>query len=274
MGQRKLLTLRRFKQIFITTAAISILTFVACGTSQNVEAEVVKGESPYSFFENPSDWTFQYPSGTASGGMLISQITDDFKSKYLSLYRDENGVEYLHFSLDASDQGKSKNGSSVRAELRNLTEWKLTQKASLSYSFYVTSTDFKSAKFTVGQFLMHCTEKPSPLCRIEVENGKITAVVVNYKSDGKTKADGKAHRYDLGDIQQNQEVSIKIAVDNKKLTLYRDGSVKATHIFPESVSSDFKNYFKAGIYYQNRDSPKIFSEVFLRNLKVELENPR
>ncbi len=272
MGQRKLLTVRISWQILIVSVVISTLIFAACGTSKNVEAELGKGENPYSFFENPSDWRLQYPSGTVEGGMLHADITQDFKSKYFSLYQDENGSEYLRFSLDASDQGKSKNGSSVRVELRNYSEWLLTQKASLSYSFYFTSTDFANARFTVGQFLMHCTEKDSPLCRIEVENGKITAVVVNYESDGKTKAD--SYRYDLGDIQQNQEVAIKIAVENKVLSLHRDGQLLITHVFPDGVSNTLKNYFKAGIYYQNRDSPKIFSEVFIRNLKVEVQNLR
>lgn len=217
-----------------------------------------------------SKWVLQYPSGSAEKGMLSSPITQDFKSKYFSIYENESGTKYMRFSLDASDKGKSKNGSSVRAELRHKEEWTLSDSASLSYSFYLTSTDFKTAKFTVGQFLQHCTQKDSPLCRIELENGKITAKVINYESDGVTKADGKTHSYDLGTISQKQEVSIKIQTENKVLSLYRDGSLKATHCFADSVSSNLKNYFKAGIYYQNKDSPKIFSEIFLRDLKTTI----
>ncbi len=216
-----------------------------------------------------SQWVLQYPSGTTEKGMLTASITQDFKSKYFSLYENESGTKYMRFSLDASDKGKSKNGSSVRAELRNLQEWKLSDSASLSYTFYLTSTDFKNAKFTVGQFLQHCTQKDSPLCRIELENGKITAKVTNYESDGVTKADGKTHSYDLGTVSQFQEVSIRIQVENKVLSLYRDGIIQATHIFSDAVSSKLKNYFKAGIYYQNKDSPKIFSEIFIRDLNFE-----
>ncbi|MBQ9909659.1 MAG: polysaccharide lyase family 7 protein [Treponema sp.] len=262
---------------------ISTLLFLFACSNQSSSAEVAnKIETSYCsneelsarksatpLLENISSWLFQYPSGTTEGGMLSSPVTQDFKSKYFSIYENESGTKYMRFSLDASDKGKSKNGSSVRAELRNLQEWTLSDSASLSYTFYLTSTDFKKAKFTVGQFLQHCTKKDSPLCRIELENGKITAKVTNYKSDGVTKADGKTHSYDLGTISQFQEVSIKIQVENKVLSLYRDDTLKATHTFADSVSSKLKNYFKAGIYYQNKDSPKIFSEIFMRDLNVE-----
>ena len=55
------------------------------------------------------------------------------------------------------------------------------------------------------------------------------------------------------------------------MKLYRGGKEYATHIFHEKVESGYKNYYKAGIYYQNKDSPKIFSEVFIRDLKVAIE---
>ena len=114
--------------------------------------------------------------------MLRAPIAEGFKNKYISLYKSEEGKEYIRFSLDASDKGKSTNGSSVRAELRQLKEWDMTEKNILSYTFYVTSTDLTAAKFTVGQFLQHCDEKDSPLCRIELENGAITAKVKNYQT--------------------------------------------------------------------------------------------
>jgi pterin-4a-carbinolamine dehydratase len=262
---------------------ISTLLFLFSWSNQSSSAEVAnKIETSYCsneelsarksatpLLENISFWLFQYPSGTTEEGMLSSPVTQDFKSKYFSIYENESGTKYMRFSLDASDKGKSKNGSSVRAELRHLKEWKLSDSASLSYTFYFTSTDFKNAKFTVGQFLQHCTKKDSPLCRIELENGKITAKVSNYEADGITKADGKTHSYDLGPITQREEVSIKIHVENKVLTLYRDDSLKARHTFPDSVSSTQMNYFKAGIYYQNKNSPKIFSEIFMHDFKTE-----
>ena len=235
-------------------------------TSYCTEEELSARKSAFPLFDDASEWSLQYPSGSVEKGMFSSPITQDFKSKYFSLYENESGTKYMRFSLDASDQGKSKNGSSVRAELRHLKEWKLSESASLSYSFYLTSTDFQNAKFTVGQFLQHCTQKDSPLCRIELENGKITAKVINYESDGVTKSDGKTHSYDLGIIRQKQEVNIRIQVENKVLKLYRDGNLKVTHTFADTVSSELKNYFKAGIYYQNKDSPKIFSEIFMRKL--------
>lgn len=271
------------KNLIKTFVFAAVLSFsgAASGNSASEEnsarnfyysnGEFSKLTGAYSVLDDASDWIFQYPSGTEDGGMLQAKITEDFKSKYFSFYTAENGNQYMRFSLNAGDKGKSKNGSSVRAELRNLNEWDFSKRAELSYSFFLTSTDFAKAKFTVGQFLQHCEKKDSPLCRVEIENGKITAKVVNYKSDGITKADGKSHSYDLGAIGQNQEVSIKISVDGKKLSLFRGGELKAVHIFSDDVSVSRKNYFKAGIYYQNKDSPDIFSEIFMRNLKVSVE---
>lgn len=269
----------------IFTVLILGLIVVSCSTggSENFddreiqtaycsEEELALRKSAYSIIENPESWAFEYPSGTEEGGMLtISNLTEDLKSKYFSLFESENGNNYIRFSLDASDKGKSIHGSSVRSELRNKIYWPMNGKREHSYSFYITSTNFAEARFTVGQFEQVCTEKISPLCRIELENGQITAKIVNYESDGVTKSDGKTHKYSLGTIKQYQEVSIKMSLDGKVLSLYRDNKLKATHTFPNEVSGELENFFKAGIYYQNKDSPKIFSEIFMRDLKVNVE---
>ena len=89
--------------------------------------------------------------------------------------------------------------------------------------------------------------------------------------DGKTTSDNnKTHKYAMGSIKQGQEVSITIEQDKKTLRLYRDGKIMATHTFDAAVESEYENYFKVGAYYQNKDSPKIFSEVFVRNLSVQV----
>lgn len=235
------------------------------------DAELSQRMSGSSALENFGQWMLQYPSGTEEGGMINATVTEKMKNKYFSLYTDSEGKRYVRFSLDAADKGKSKNGSSVRSELRQRNEWRLSGKTSIEYTFFLTSTDFSTARFTVGQFLQKCDRKHSPLCRIEVENGKITAKVADYERDGKTKADGKQHSYSLGSISQKQEATIKIAVDNRVLYLYRDGEQCAMHVFHEKVESGYKNYYKVGIYYQNKDFPNIFSEVFIRDLKVTIQ---
>lgn len=234
------------------------------------ETELSARGSAYRLFENAEEWELQYPSGDELRGMLSHKIEEPFKSRYFSLYKNKNGTEYMRFSLDAGDKGKSTHGSSVRAELRHRNEWTLDGKNALSYTFYATSTDFGTARFTVGQFLQHCTKKDSPLCRIELWNGKIEAVVNNYGPDGTTKSDGKTHRYSLGAIRQGEEISLRIESAAGVLRLFRDGELKAEHTFPQAVSRTQKNYFKAGIYYQNKDSPRIFSEVFMRNLRTDI----
>ena len=233
--------------------------------------ELAQRKSGCSALGKFEQWRFQYPSGSEEKGMIDTALTETFKNKYFSLYERPDGKKYMRFSLDASDKGKSTNGSSVRSELRHLNEWTLADKTSLEYTFYLTSTDFSTAKFTVGQFLQHCEKKDSQLCRIEVEDGQITAKVIDYEKDGITKATGKTFSYSLGSIAQKQEVTIKIAVDTKVMRLYRDGKEYARHTFDEKVESGYKNYYKAGIYYQNKDSPKIFSEVFIRDVKVTIE---
>lgn len=235
------------------------------------DSELALRESPYSLFTDPDSWRLQYPSGNAQTGMYSDFVTESLKSKYFSKYTDSNGTDWIRFSLDASDQGKSPNGSSVRAELAHMADWQMTGKRSLSYTFYMTSTDFAQAKFTVGQFLQECDEKDSPLIRMEITDGKITAVVTNYKKDGRIKADGVTHKYAMGAIEPYQVVSLKIAMNKKELSLYRDNKLIVTHTFPDEVETYYYNYFKAGIYYQNKDSPKIFSEIFMKDLEVVIE---
>ncbi|WP_149554490.1 polysaccharide lyase family 7 protein [Treponema pectinovorum] len=271
-----------FGTLLFSCATNSTENYVAGKSGQNVETaycskeELAARQSAVKLLENADEWFFQYPSGTEKEGMLSAHLAKEhnYKSKYLSLFtspKDAQGntIEYMRFSLDASDKGKSKNGSSVRAELRNTREWKLVGKASLQYKFFVKSTNLETARFTVGQFLQECTIKDSPLCRIEADCGELKAVVVNYLSDGKTKADSKTWKYDLGKIEQGEEIQIKIDLDGKTLQIYRDNEKKVEHIFAAGVSATQKNYFKAGIYYQNKDSPKIFTEVFMRDLKVQ-----
>lgn len=240
-------------------------------TSYCTEEELALRESPCSVFKDPDEWSLQYPSGSADSGMYSHAVTEDYKSKYFSKYTDKDGVSWIRFSLDASDQGKSANGSSVRTELRSGTNWQMIGKNSLSYTFYLTTTDFTEARFTVGQFLQYCDIKQSPLVRIEISAGRITAVVNDYEKDGITKANPTS-RYDLGSISQYQVVSLKIAMDNKTLSLYRDNKFMAEHVFPDEVEGEYYNYFKAGIYYQNKNSPKIFSEIFMKDIEVEIES--
>lgn len=274
------------KKLVLTFSLLFIAVFGSYGQSTNENfgnyessycsaEELLLRQSAVELLQDIKEWTFQYPSGTQAGGMKTDFLSAGYKSKYLTLFtsdkKDIDGkpIEYLRFSLDASDKGKSKNGSSVRAELRNLRSWTLSGKSSLSYTFFVTSTDLSQAKFTVGQFLQKCTKKDSPLCRIEVEGGQLKAKVVNYLIDGVEKADGKTWTYDLGALEQEKEVSIKINLNGKTLQIYRDDAQKVEHRFASKVSDTQPNYFKAGIYYQNKDSPKIFTEVFIKDIQVK-----
>lgn len=259
--------------LFLACSAESIPAYDNCTGEKAYcsESELALRESPYSLFEEPDSWRLQYPSGSAQTGMYSDSVTETLKSKYFSKFTDSNSTGWIRFSLDASDQGKSPNGSSVRSELSHTDAWQMTGKRSLSYTFYLTSTDFSQAKFTVGQFLQKCDEKDSPLVRMEITGGTITAVVNNYKKDGRIKADGKTHKYDMGSIEPYQVVSLKIAMNGKELSLYREGKLMAKHTFPDEVETYYRNYFKAGIYYQNKDSPKIFSEIFMKDLEVLIE---
>lgn len=259
--------------IFIVIAMISCKTtdLKSSTLSDNVNfymttEELKNAQPPYRFFKNANGIDLQYPSGSESIGMLSRPITKGFKNKYFTLYTDEKNTEYLRFSLDASDKGKSKNGSSVRVELKNRKEWKLKDKQKFSYTFFTTTTNPLEARYTVGQFLQCCDLKDSPLCRIEVENYQLNAVVCNYQADGKTKPDS-THKYPLGSFNYGDEISISMEINNGTLKIYRDSQIKVNHTFHETVERNYLNYFKLGIYYQNKDSPKIFSEVFVKNLE-------
>ena len=72
-------------------------------SSYCTEAELAERKSPFSLIETPSDWYFQYPSGSEKGGMISQKIPSSFKSKYLSACKVSDSKNYLRFSLDASD---------------------------------------------------------------------------------------------------------------------------------------------------------------------------
>lgn len=218
----------------------------------------------------------QYPSGTENGGIRLEDFNSDpdFKNKYFLKYTDINGTDYIRFSLDASDNGKTQNGSSVRVELAQNQTWALQGNHSFSYSFYGTCTDVSQTRFTVGQFLASALPDSTggrridrPLCRIEIDGGEIIAYVRNYYEANQ--ADGDTVKIHLGIWKPAKETIIKLQLEDKKLTIFRDGEEKGKHTFSDKVSTESRNYFKAGIYYQNKNSPKIFTEIFMRNLKVE-----
>lgn len=226
------------------------------------EQELAQAQYPYSFFSDASEWRHQYPAGTS---MKTSTITEDYKTKYFSLATDKGGIPYLHFSLDAADEGHSPNSKYVRTELSHNAEWTLLDKTSLSYTFN-TNTTKPAVGYTVGQFLMHCTTKDSPLMRISVKDGAITAVVTDYESDGTTKARDNSN-YLLSSYTYGTDVSIKIEVEAKKMKIYLNNVLKAEHTFHESVSSELTCYYKAGLYFQGTTG---FAEVFLKDLSVTI----
>ena len=74
---------------------------------------------------------------------------------------------------------------------------------------------------------------------------------------------------DLASVRAQLEELYKM---KKILKIYRNSEQKAQHQFPETVNQNLTNYFKAGIYYQNKNSPKIFTELYLKNLTTEIQN--
>ena len=244
--------------------------------------ELEKRQSPVPLIPADSsgniDFNLQYPSGTKDGGMITASLVQNsnFKNKYFSKYTDKNNTDWIRISLDASDQGKSPNGSSVRVELAQKTKWALKGTHSFTYTFFGNCSNASEAKFTVGQFLASKLPNANgkatdrPLCRIEAEQGKIVAKIRNYyEADKVDEINGDPIKIELGAWIPSKETTIKIQTEDKKLTIFRDGEKKESITFSEKVLSDERNYFKAGIYYQHKDSPQIFTEIFLKNLKIE-----
>lgn len=278
-------------KLFFKTIALA--TVLAGCASNNVEHspfsmsyatpdELEKRQSPVPLIPGDSsgniDFKLQYPSGIKDDGMITSYLdkNSSFKNKYFSKYTDTNNTEWIRISLDASDQGKSPNGSSVRVELAQISRWALQGTHSFTYTFFGNCSNVSEAKFTVGQFLAsklpNTNGKPTdrPLCRIEAEQGKIVAKIRNYyEADKVDKINGDPIKIELGKWIPSQETTIKIQTEEKKLSIFRDGEKKGSISFTEKVCSDERNYFKAGIYYQNKDSTQIFTEIFLKNLIIE-----
>ena len=114
-------------KLFLRTIALAAV-FAGCASSNGetppyvmpyaTPEELAKRQSPVPLLPPDSSgnivFNLQYPSGTKDGGMITSALdkNSDFKNKYFSKYTDKNNTDWIRISLDASDQGKSPNGSS------------------------------------------------------------------------------------------------------------------------------------------------------------------
>lgn len=243
------------------------------------QEELASRTSPCNLIPDRSSWILQYPSGEKDKGILTASMGTDFKNRYFSKYTAADGQEYIRFSLDGSDQGKTTNGSSVRVELAQTgnSKWALSGEHCLEYSFWGTTTDISIAKITVGQFLASRLPDPKenkptdrPLCRIEINRGELYAVVRNYyEKDAVDDSKGDPIKFDLGSWEPSKKTTIRIETSDKKITIYRDGKNKGSTTFTEKVYSDARNYFKAGLYYGNKESPQLFSELYIQIHEVK-----
>lgn len=141
-------------KLFLRTIALAAV-FAGCASSNGetppyvmpyaTPEELAKRQSPVPLLPPDSSgnivFNLQYPSGTKDGGMITSALdkNSDFKNKYFSKYTDKNNTDWIRISLDASDQGKSQNGSSVRVELAQKTNWAFKDTHSFTYTFLETA---------------------------------------------------------------------------------------------------------------------------------------
>lgn len=209
-----------------------------------------------------NEWTLQYPSGNEADGMLSGPVNND--TKYF-LY--DEASKCMFFSLNANEKGKSPNGSAARVELCGMNNWALSSSKCFVYSASIVSSNIKDATFTVGQILQCCEIKDSPLCRIEIKNGEVIAVVKNFLKDGVNTSDGKIWKYFLGTVESGAEIFVKLKIVNKELQIYYNGDTVIRHLFPEDVSDSLRCYYKLGIYYQHTGD--ILTEVRVSECDVK-----
>lgn len=238
-------------------------------------------------------WYIQYPSGTDEGGMISSSLTPDFANKYFS--RDN---DYLRFSLNAQDKGKSANGSSVRSELHSDVEKyyfsgedKLNNvshtgnSAEFEYTFKVNSTQLDMAKFTVGQFIMYSgydyadgkSIPDKPLIMMEIVKGELIAYIKYYNRSyvtGHFEQLASTDKISLGYVENMKDVSIKILLNDRKISIYRDGIQKADIAFKDNQDTMYGVYFKLGIYYQTHQDDEnikyLFTDVYVKDVSLKV----
>ncbi len=185
-----------------------------------------------------------------------------FSSKYFSLFTDKNGNEWIHFFLDASEPGHSKNTKYARSELRHTENWTLSKKRRLSYTFKAFAAK-ENSSYTVGQIHILPDDsvlknEKSPLLRVEIVKNQLRAKIKDYKT-------GKYETFLLGPYKNGDEKTVSIETDEKNISVYIDGE----KFFTKEVFCPLKNYLKVGLYPQEN---KGLFEMFVKNLSVEIDS--
>ena len=250
---------------------------------------------------NPNQWYLQYPSGLLADGssyMCGSPIGNQFANKYFSAQDD-----WVKFSLDAQDRGKSANGSSVRSELHSTDipyylsgQDKITgeihkgDSAEFSYTFKVNCTQLDIATFTVGQVMFyggydHANNKQipdKPVIMIMCKEGEL---IFAFKYYSRSYTTGEFNKFPneqnmnhieipLGKITNLMEVSIKVILNDRDITLYRDNELMvSTSFLPQQDSMDGM-YFKLGLYYQTKETDErikyLFTDVYIKDIFLKI----
>lgn len=243
---------------------------------------------------NNNQWYIQYPSGTDEGGMKQSSINENFANKYFS-----RADDYLRFSLDAQDKGKSPNGSSVRSELRSqVTKYYFSgvdkvnntthvgNKADFRYTFKVNCTQPDIARFTVGQFEMfsgydnvsQANVPDKPLIMIMFQGGELFAAIKYYTrsyENGYYEQLAPQDTISLGYVEKMEDISIRIVLDDRKVDIYRDGKHMIDTSFKSDQDSAYGVYFKLGLYYQTKQTDEridyLFTDVYVKDVSLTVE---
>ncbi|MCR5349771.1 MAG: polysaccharide lyase family 7 protein [Acholeplasmatales bacterium] len=275
-----------------TTTQASETTEVESSVSSTTKLDYSNTFTPIgSDIIDVNQWYIQYPSGTDEGGMLLSDLSADFANKYFSREND-----YLKFSLNAQDKGKSPNGSSVRSELHSIgTTYYFSgndeisninhsgNSAEFKYTFKINSTQLDIAKFTVGQFEMYSgydyvdnkRVPDKPLIMISVVMGELIAYIKYYNRsyvDGHYEQLGDTNKISLGTVENMKDISIRIVLNDRKIDIYRDGVHKVDLSFKDNQDSMYGVYFKLGIYYQTKQDDErieyLFTDVYVKDVSL------
>ncbi len=196
---------------------------------------------------NLAAWKLQIP-----GPIEIKDL-----SSYASPYFYLTQKGFIHFHLDASEKGTTPNATHVRAELRNIQNWKMIEDHELSTMVRV-KCDITDFKVTIIQIkcVNDNNENVPPFLRLAVEGNNFYAYLKeNIDTNKGTKILLKSDVKDLFFF-------INVKVKNKRLII----NVDDLEVLSRDVSYwVLNNHFKMGCYPQQ--SAGIF-DIDVKNMVV------
>lgn len=112
---------------------------------------------------------------------------------------------------------------------------------------------------------------------MEIVKGELIAYIKYYNRSYETghfEQLASTDKISLSYVENMKDVSIKILLNDRKISIYRDGIQKADIAFKDNQDTMYGVYFKLGIYYQTHQDDEnikyLFTDVYVKDVSLKV----